>query len=426
MTLASPRRWWGRSESDDLHPGDRPADTTATDWRRETIDERGVGMVTGSLQRQQALGALPSLRANSTTTSSPDQPRALTPGVPVLAGHGLPTHLHHALDAVAWEPYEGRTGYGRIILAAADHPEINMAVWFLEPIRLGAPRLVRKALEMTGDGLCLICDGEHLLGLGSLRPPAIMPAGITGDDCCENADDQSAPDESIFEIDVLGQGVWQMNHRGAPLLRVTNTRPSLPMPRLSRGDFTDIAAWLFPEAAGDDVEALWLLAANASSADHGTMLVVHRDAAAEASRLLPQAQRIAPTRLDGHILQAITSIDGAVLVDPSARCHAVGVILDGHATGTGDSGRGARFNSAVRYQQAVGADCMVVIVSEDGMIDLIPRLRPDPGQGRTQPRQDRPGARLRPWPAEPRTRQGRRQDHKQAAGPGHPAGHHHR
>ena len=120
-------------------------------------------------------------------------------------------------------------------------------------------------------------------------------------------------------------------------------------------------------------------------------------------------------------------VDGAILVDPTGTCHAVGVILDGYASGKGDSSRGARFNSAVRYHETQSGECLVIIVSEDGMIDLIPRLRVDPGQGRTQPRHDRPAAPLRPWPAGPRpTRHSRRQDHKQAVVPGRPAGHHHR
>ena len=39
--LASPRRrWWGRSESDEAHPGDRPADSTTTDRSHETVDDR--------------------------------------------------------------------------------------------------------------------------------------------------------------------------------------------------------------------------------------------------------------------------------------------------------------------------------------------------------------------------------------------------
>jgi hypothetical protein len=105
------------------------------------------------------------------------------------------------------------------------------------------------------------------------------------------------------------------------------------------------------------------------------MLVVHRNASEEAARLTPQAQQIRPQRLDSRVLAAVTSIDGAVLVDPNRTCHAVGVILDGHASGKGDPSRGARFNSAVRYHDTQTGQCLVIIVSEDGMINLLPDLR---------------------------------------------------
>jgi len=41
--LATRRRWWGRSESDQVHPEDRPADITTTGRRPETIGDRDVG-----------------------------------------------------------------------------------------------------------------------------------------------------------------------------------------------------------------------------------------------------------------------------------------------------------------------------------------------------------------------------------------------
>ena len=104
------------------------------------------------------------------------------------------------------------------------------------------------------------------------------------------------------------------------------------------------------------------------------MLVVHRHAAEEAARLVPQATMIEPVFLREDLLGAMTNIDGAVLVAPDGRCHAFGVILDGTATGAGDFARGARYNSAVRYRSAAGSDCLIIIVSEDGMINLLPQL----------------------------------------------------
>ncbi|GAW51133.1 MULTISPECIES: diadenylate cyclase [unclassified Nocardioides] len=335
-----------------------------------------LSKATSALRQQEPPEGLPFIGIDESEYAN-RAAQALTQSVVVLAGHAMQTQLHTALDAVASQPYEGRAGFGRLILAADGHPEVDVALRFLEKVPLDNARLLRKTLEMTGDGLYLLCDGEHVFGLGALpdsKAPAteFVDAGTSESTAADS--ETRLPDESIFEFDVLGQGAWELRHRDSPLLRVTNTRAGLPRPRLSEDDFKDLSTRLFPEASADDVSELWTLAETAARAEHGTMLVVHRAAAQEAVRLLPQAQRLEPTRLSARTLEAVTAIDGAVLVDPQANCHAVGVILDGTSVGAGDAARGARFNSAIRYQHAVGADCMVVIVSEDGMINVIPRL----------------------------------------------------
>jgi len=126
-----------------------------------------------------------------------------------------------------------------------------------------------------------------------------------------------------------------------------------------------------------DSDALWALATAAADAEHGTMLVVSERAAAEAARLGSQALTVEPTQLDDSLVRQVTGIDGAVLVDPSGCCHAIGVILDGTATGEGDRSRGARYNSAVKYlASAGGTPTVILLVSEDGMINLLPDLWP--------------------------------------------------
>ena len=83
-----------------------------------------------------------------------------------------------------------------------------------------------------------------------------------------------------------------------------------------------------------------------------------------------------PQPLTPAELLPLTNIDGAVLLDPSGTCHAVGVIPDGVAKGRGDPARGARYNSAVRYMASHPPPTVIIIVSEDGMIDILPKLKP--------------------------------------------------
>ena len=144
---------------------------------------------------------------------------------------------------------------------------------------------------------------------------------------------------------------------------------------MDEGHFKSVATRVFSDVGDAEAEVLWSLTLQASAALHGTTLAVHRHASDEAARLVPQALQVRPRFLDEQVLAAVTKIDGAVLVDTSGTCHAVGVILDGRATGTGDPSRGARYNSGVRYQAATAGDSMVIIVSEDGMINLLPDMR---------------------------------------------------
>ena len=76
------------------------------------------------------------------------------------------------------------------------------------------------------------------------------------------------------------------------------------------------------------------------------------------------------------VLQQLTSIDGALLVDMEGKCWACGIILDGKAKGRGDMGRGARYNSALNYVRNFvklhpDHPIVVIVASEDGMINIL-------------------------------------------------------
>jgi hypothetical protein len=157
---------------------------------------------------------------------------------------------------------------------------------------------------------------------------------------------------------------------------VENGAPRLPEQRLSRSKFDDIVVRVFASHGGSDPDALWHLAMAAAEAEHGTMLVVSADARGEAERLRNQALTVESSRLQPAVIRQVTSIDGAVLVDPHGECSAIGVILDGVAGDDGDRSRGARYNSAIRYMSSTTSATVIILVSEDGMINLLPNLMP--------------------------------------------------
>jgi hypothetical protein len=268
-------------------------------------------------------------------------------------GNFMGGDLDTAMTRVAAQPYEGRTGVGTMLLAKEE--DSTLVLTFERPVPLRQTRALRKALEMTDPNLQLVTDGSDALGLGTLH------------------DGYDPSEESAFFLRVIGRGEWELVHDDAPLLSVVDGHPAVPQARLARSVFDDAVTRLF--GAGSDVETLWGLALAASQQAHGTMLVVHADAAGEAGRLSPPAMQIAPCSLTDSALLAVSAIDGAIVVDPAGLCHAVGVILDGKAApGLGDASRGARFNSAHRYLADSAVPCLIIIVSEDGMLNLIPDL----------------------------------------------------
>ena len=103
--------------------------------------------------------------------------------------------------------------------------------------------------------------------------------------------------------------------------------------------------------------------------------MISEGAAQEAARLTRQCFRVAPRLMTPSVLRLVTNIDGAVLIDPAGTCHAIGAILDGLATEKGDSSRGSRYNSALRYVESSRYAVLAVVVSEDGWIDLLPPMR---------------------------------------------------
>lgn len=276
----------------------------------------------------------------------------------MIAGETLAKGLFDSFEALASTAYEGRAGSGSVILASDGHRYVDVGVRLRAPVSVRERLQFRKLMELSGPDLSLLVDGTTIYGLGTV------------------SEEYDGSTEDVFGFTVVEQGIWQMSHHGSGLLRVANGHPQLPRPRMSPSLFVDSMRRVFADVGDDNIRAIWRLAQTAVSQAKGTMLVVTTAAAQEAKRLAPQALAIEPQQIDSRLLRSLTRIDGAVLLTPDGTCHAVGVILDGIATGVGDPGRGARYNSAVRYTAASSAPCLIVIVSDDGMIDVHPELAP--------------------------------------------------
>ncbi len=261
--------------------------------------------------------------------------------------------LFNACNTIASLQYENLPPQGTLVLAKQDHPAIEKLVTLERPADLFDYRGSRKLLQLANENVALHTDSERIYGLAT-----------TVKDDCSSAD--------IYEMQIVGHHHWKLLYSKRTLMEVRYGQPSLPQEGIDVAKLTADLRSEFFSIPDTKVEELVKLAMTASDASHGTMLVITDLAKDEASRL--QGQPLTPLLMTDALLQTLTSIDGAVVLSPSCECFSIGVILDGISTGAGDSTRGARYNSALRYVESLkqsGHKCLAIVVSEDGYVTWV-------------------------------------------------------
>ncbi|MGI4884699.1 MAG: DNA integrity scanning protein DisA nucleotide-binding domain protein [Janthinobacterium lividum] len=249
--------------------------------------------------------------------------------------------------------YEGAEGVGRLLLARRRHPNLEEIFALTCPTPLTDYRAVRKLLEMTSPDVHLLADGENVYALG------------------RQVGHYDTAREDLFAVNFITHYAWELQHGAHLLLRAHYGLPGLPRARLSRASFRRDLKRTFGLTDAPKVDRLWDVVLEASRQKHGTLLVITTEALAEADRLKLQCTLIEPVPLTPLITRLVTAIDGAVLLDPEGYCYSIGVILDGTASGRGDGSRGARYNSALRYVESSRYPCLAVVVSEDGLVNVL-------------------------------------------------------
>ena len=269
---------------------------------------------------------------------------------------GYPISLFEACNAIASLRYEGADAQGVMLIAGRGHEGLEVIVELEDPVRLDDQRAARKLLEMSGEQLDLLCDGGHIYGLGR---------------CAEHC-----PSTGILEVSFLDHLVWEVCRAEYPIMRVHHGLPRLPGKLLDGRRFHETARRIFPQLEESKRERLWQLAMAATEQERGALMIISAEAAREARRLGNQCLRVQPVPLAPESVRPVTAIDGAVLLSPDGVVHAIGVILDGIACDMEKQTRGARYNSALRYVHTAarrfGHSCMGLVVSKDGMIDMLP------------------------------------------------------
>lgn len=262
--------------------------------------------------------------------------------------------LFEAVNRLSQLRYEGRIGTGRLVLAAADDPNVNYVLKLAQPAPLMEPRWARKLLQMATAETALIAEYGTIVGLGRVS-------------------DVSAPP---FAVEFLDHHQWDLRRGEQTLLRCRFGEVRLPQEPIGKERFMDNMRRVFEGIDEPAIARFRIVLDLLVQLRHGSSLVIATDAASEAQRLARQGTVIAPTPLTKELIERATLIDGTVLADQHGVCHAIGVILDGQVSDTSTPSRGARFNSAVRYISAAPVSRMAFVISEDRTLDVIPLLRP--------------------------------------------------
>lgn len=268
----------------------------------------------------------------------------------IISGHAA-GELFDLLNAIAVLRYEASANSGLLLLCRPQSRRDLLSLHFESPFSLKDVRGVRKMLQVSDPHLCLLSDGREVHGFTTVAA--------------------DHPDTRIVQFHP--HGMWELKHAGSVIVQIDTGESAAASGRLDREYFTATARGVFGGSSTAEYDTLWSLISMAARQTRGTNLLISAYAAAEADRLATQCTRIKPLMLTPALIERITSIDGTVILDPTGVCYAMGAILDGPATERGDRTRGGRYNSAVMYVDNSSFPSLIVVVSQDGAIDLVYR-----------------------------------------------------
>lgn len=261
--------------------------------------------------------------------------------------------LFDAATVISSTWYEQREGVGDLIVADSGHHAIDIDVQFDPIVPIIEHRRVRKILQMCTKDVHVLSNGRYIYGLGTFDP--------TRYDATKN---------EAFVVKFVKHHCWELWHLDTALIRVEYGQAGLPKRPYESANVDTALRRTFPSMTIAQRKRVLEVVEDAADAAHGTMVVISKTAATEGPRLAAGGGTIKPFTPTAKKIKAVSAIDGAILIDLDAVCHGIGVILDGKAETGGDSARGARYNSAIRYLSQ-HSDCVILVVSEDRMIDIL-------------------------------------------------------
>lgn len=279
-------------------------------------------------------------------------------------GNNIPNHeLYCVLSST---PYEGQYSHKGCFVFPDTVISHNCFVLFSNPIDFSIEniRFIRKLLEMTNSDLHLVVQENRIVGLT-----------------------EASTYLDAFKVVFNGYMKWsliwhQRNNEDSSLLHY-NQGNYIYGVRTTEDIFTNLKKIIHEKNSFAKIEQV---INECFKQENGALIVLFQnssDASFETNRLakkgraLSFSKPVSLSKFPSSIIN-LSGIDGAVAMDFSGNCYGCGLILDGEAVSRGTPERGARYNSGKNYVQWVkdrvndkSIDCLVLIISEDGSIDLI-------------------------------------------------------
>ncbi|WP_259418233.1 diadenylate cyclase [Bacillus toyonensis] len=308
------------------------------------------------------------------------------------------------IDNISNHTYEGNSPFGSILFFNSEVLKnnvnlVNYTIKFQSDdlVALNDAKLIRKLLEMTNNenDLYLISDHEMIYGLGEINWTQLNNRilfkiefkGLSKYNIHLITVKENESSDGVLQIE-NGKRIYKTS-KNLEIMDKSLINVSFKSPIIEGEGYTSekfkriLESKKFNEKLKvnkDVIEYLEQVVMYAREQKHGTMVVItdYDTAVSELKTLKKQSILIEATKITPEYIQFLTSIDGAIYFDTNGKCHAIGVILDGIAKeNIGDARRGARYNSAYRYLEKLKEDnknCIIVIISEDGMVNLIPEM----------------------------------------------------
>ncbi|MFJ7840650.1 tetratricopeptide repeat protein [Lysinibacillus sphaericus] len=312
----------------------------------------------------------------------------------------LKNNFLNYIEKISMLNYEGISVSAKLLIINEDDRKnnIDMVVNFKQPIEYKETKKIRKIFEMSSENIFVIGDTYRIFGLGKFKD-ASFSKGSKLEDRIVVFNFEGKLDYKINLIEFNNSSSNTKDFREKLIIgfkdkSIILNKFEFPTDKL-KGEINETFKSYFHGKNYDalqiseKVSSVCKIIKHASHQKSGTMVVITTPKLAESeiTRLNSQCFRVDeidifnlgnPT-ISKTLINQLTSIDGALYIDIESKFHAIGVILDGLATDEADSSRGARYNSAIRYQKMekiqtkkiVTNDCIVVVLSEDGMVDIV-------------------------------------------------------